>query len=378
MHVTCLAVTGVMMPLELEPIHAMLTHLRDRMADALRRASEVEQLLADPETVKDAPRLAALGREHHRLAEVVFKVNRFAKAEIELADAREMANGDDADFAAEAKAEVERLDLECTALEKALLPLLIPRDPLDDRPAIFELRAGTGGDEAALFAADLLRMYTRFIERQGWRIEGISYSDGTLGGVKEAVFKVIGDGAFGMLRWESGVHRVQRVPATESQGRIHTSAATVAVLPEAEEVDVKIEDKDLRIDVFRSSGPGGQSVNTTDSAVRITHIPTGLVVSQQDQKSQLQNKAKGMEVLRARLLDLRLSEREAERSRMRKSQVSTGDRSAKIRTYNFPQGRVTDHRVGVTLYDIDRVLDGDLGPFLEAIALANAEESLSG
>ena len=378
MHVMCLAVTGVTMPLELEHIHAMLTHLRDRMADALRRASEVEQLLADPETVKDAPRLAALGREHHRLAEVVVKVNRFAKAETELTDAREMANGDDADFATEAKAEVESLELECTALEKALLPLLIPRDPLDDRPAIFELRAGTGGDEAALFAADLLRMYTRFIERQGWRIEGISYSDGTLGGVKEAVFKVIGDGAFGMLRWESGVHRVQRVPATESQGRIHTSAATVAVLPEAEEVDVKIEDKDLRIDVFRSSGPGGQSVNTTDSAVRITHIPTGLVVSQQDQKSQLQNKAKGMEVLRARLLDLRLSEREAERSRMRKSQVSTGDRSAKIRTYNFPQGRVTDHRVGVTLYDIDRVLDGDLGPFLEAIALANAEESLSG
>ncbi len=378
MHVTCLAVTGITKPFELEHTLSMLTHLRDRMADALRRATEVEQLLADPETVKDAPRLAALGREHHRLAEVVQKVNRYTKAEAELADAREMANGDDADFAAEARAEVERLEQECTGLEKALLPLLIPRDPLDDRPAIFELRAGTGGDEAALFAADLLRMYTRFIERKGWRIEGISYSDGTLGGVKEAVFKVIGDGAFGMLRWESGVHRVQRVPATESQGRIHTSAATVAVLPEAEEVDVKIEDKDLRIDVFRSSGPGGQSVNTTDSAVRITHIPTGLVVSQQDQKSQLQNKAKGMEVLRARLLDLRLSEQEAERSRMRKSQVSTGDRSAKIRTYNFPQGRVTDHRVGVTLYDIDRVLDGDLGPFLDAIALANAEESLSG
>jgi peptide chain release factor 1 len=373
-----LRVTGSTKTSELEHLSSMLTHLRDRMADALRRATEVEQLLADPETVKDAPRLAALGREHHRLAEVVQKVNRYTKAEAELADAREMANGDDADFVAEARAEVERLEAECTALEKALLPLLIPRDPLDDRPAIFELRAGTGGDEAALFAADLLRMYTRFIERKGWRIEGISYSDGTLGGVKEAVFKVIGDGAFGMLRWESGVHRVQRVPATESQGRIHTSAATVAVLPEAEEVDVKIEDKDLRIDVFRSSGPGGQSVNTTDSAVRITHIPTGLVVSQQDQKSQLQNKAKGMEVLRARLLDLRLSEQEAERSRMRKSQVSTGDRSAKIRTYNFPQGRVTDHRVGVTLYDIDRVLDGDLGPFLEAIALANAEESLSG
>lgn len=372
MLVTNGAVTGVTYLIPL-----MLNHLRERTAEALNRAIEVEQLLSDPETVKDAPRLAALGREHHRLAEVVVKANRLAKAEQELGDAREMADGDDADFAAEARAEVDRLQAECAALEKALLPLLIPRDPLDDRPAIVEIRAGTGGDEAALFAADLLRMYTRFIERRGWRIEGISHSDAALGGIKEAVFKVIGDGAFGVLRWESGVHRVQRVPATESQGRIHTSAATVAVLPEAEEVDVRIEDKDLRIDVFRSSGPGGQSVNTTDSAVRITHIPTGLVVSQQDQKSQLQNKAKGMEVLRARLLDLRLSEQEAERSRLRKSQVSTGDRSAKIRTYNFPQGRVTDHRVGVTLYDIDRVMGGDLSAFLEALALANAEEKLS-
>ena len=356
----------------------MLSHLRDRIEDALRRATEVEQLLADPETVKDAPRLAALGREHHRLAETVIKATRLRRAEQELAEAREFAFGDDAEFAAEAKAEAERLASEVDALEKSLVPLLIPRDPLDDRPAIFELRAGTGGDEAALFAADLQRMYSRFIERRGWRVESIQYSEGALGGVKESVFKVVGDGAFGVLRWESGVHRVQRVPATESQGRIHTSAATVAVLPEAEEVDVRIEDKDLRIDVFRSSGPGGQSVNTTDSAVRITHLPTGLVVSQQDQKSQLQNKAKGMEVLRARLLDRRLSEQEAERSRMRKSQVSTGDRSAKIRTYNFPQGRVTDHRVGVTLYDIDRVLDGDLAPFLDALALANAEEKLSG
>lgn len=348
------------------------------MADALRRATEVEQLLADSETTRDAARLADLGREHHRLAEVVAKANRLQKAEQELADAREMATGDDPDFAAEAKTEVARLEAEVEQLQKSLLPLLIPRDPLDDRPAIMEIRAGTGGDEAALFAGDLVRLYTRFIERRGWRIEAISWSDGAVGGVKEAVFKVIGDGAFGVLRWESGVHRVQRVPATESQGRIHTSAATVAVLPEAEEVDVRIEDKDLRIDVFRSSGPGGQSVNTTDSAVRITHIPTGIVVSQQDQKSQLQNKAKGMEVLRARLLDLRLSEQEAERSRLRKSQVSTGDRSAKIRTYNFPQGRVTDHRVAVTLYDIDGVMNGDIGGFLDAIQLANAEESLAG
>jgi peptide chain release factor 1 len=356
----------------------MLNHLRDRLEEALRRAVEVEQLLSDPETVKDAPRLVALGKEHHRLAEVVAKGNRLGKAEQELADAREMAAGDDKDFAAEAEAEVERLEAECAALEKQLLPMLIPSDPLDDRPAILEVRAGTGGDEAALFAGDILRMYTRFIERRGWRMEPISYSEAAMGGIKEGIFKIVGDGAFGTLRWESGVHRVQRVPATESQGRIHTSAATVAVLPEAEELDMRIEDKDLRIDVFRSSGPGGQSVNTTDSAVRITHIPTGIVVSQQDQKSQLQNKAKGMIVLRSRLLDLRLSEQEAERSRMRKSQVSTGDRSAKIRTYNFPQGRVTDHRIGLTLFDINRVLDGDLSPFLEALALANAEEKLSG
>ena len=236
-----------------------------------------------------------------------------------------------------------------------------------------------GGDEAALFAADLYRMYTRYIERHGgWRIEMISMGDGTLGGIKEAIFKVSGHEAFGQLRFESGVHRVQRVPATEAAGRIHTSAATVAVLPEAEEIDLKIEDKDLRIDVFRSSGPGGQSVNTTDSAVRITHIPSGLVVSQQDQKSQLQNKIKAMDVLRSRLLDLKVAEAEAERSRMRKSQVSTGDRSAKIRTYNYPQSRVTDHRIGYTTHDLAGVMDGKLDDLMDALRLADIEEKLSG
>jgi peptide chain release factor 1 len=281
-------------------------------------------------------------------------------------------------MAAEAANEVERLEAAIAELESKLKPALLPHDPLDDRNAIVEIRAGTGGDEAALFAADLLRMYSRYIERQGWRRETISFSEGALGGVKEAIFKVSGDGAFGAMRWESGVHRVQRVPATETQGRIHTSAATVAVLPEAEDVDVRIEDKDLRIDVFRSSGPGGQSVNTTDSAVRITHIPTGLVVSQQDQKSQLQNKLKAMEVLRARLLDLRVSEQEAERSKMRKSQVGTGDRSAKIRTYNFPQSRITDHRIGFTTHDLAGVMDGNLEPLVEALKLADVEEQLGG
>ena len=303
---------------------------------------------------------------------------RLHKTENELADARELVLVDDPEMAAEAAREVQQLEASISDLEARLKPALLPHDPLDDRNAIIEIRAGTGGDEAALFAADLYRMYTRFVERAGWRREAISHSEGALGGVKEAIFKVSGDGAFGAMRWESGVHRVQRVPATETQGRIHTSAATVAVLPEAEEVDVKIEDKDLRIDVFRSSGPGGQSVNTTDSAVRITHIPSGLVVSQQDQKSQLQNKLKAMEVLRARLLDLRVSEQEAERSRMRKSQVGTGDRSAKIRTYNYPQSRITDHRIGFTTHDLTGVMDGHLEPIIDALKLADVEEQLGG
>ena len=303
---------------------------------------------------------------------------RLRKTEDELAQVRELVSVDDPELAAEARAEVSRLEEEVSRNEQQLKPLLIPRDPLEDRNAIVEIRAGTGGDEAALFAADLYRMYQRYADTKGWRREVISLSEGSLGGLKEAVFKLMGAGAYGDMRWESGVHRVQRVPATENQGRIHTSAATVAVLPEAEEIDVKIEDKDLRIDVFRSSGPGGQSVNTTDSAVRITHIPTGLVVSQQDQKSQLQNKLKAMEVLRARLLDLRVSEQEAERSRMRKTQVGTGDRSAKIRTYNFPQNRVTDHRINVTLHELARVLGGEVEPLIEALRLADVEERLRG
>jgi len=298
------------------------------------------------------------------------------RIEQELAETRELLRSDDPEMAAEATAEEARLE---TALEEVLAeikPALIPHDPLDDRPAIVEIRGGAGGDEAAIFAADLYRMYTRFAEGRRWRVEVISQSDGTLGGMKEAIFKVKGDGAFGAMRWESGVHRVQRVPVTESQGRIHTSAATVAVLPEAEEIDLKIEDKDLRIDVFRSSGPGGQSVNTTDSAVRITHIPTGIVVSQQDQKSQLQNKLRAMEVLRARLLDARIAEQEAARARMRKTQVGTGDRSAKIRTYNYPQNRVTDHRINLTLHELTKVLNGEIEPFIEALKVADIEEKL--
>ena len=320
--------------------------------------------------------MSALGREHRHLEPVVEMAGLLKKFENELADAHELVSVDDPEMAAEARAEESRLKAAIADLEERIKPALIPHDPLDDRPAIVEIRAGTGGDEAAIFAADLFRMYSRFAEKRGWRVEMISYSEGTLGGVKEAIFKIKGDGVFGTMRWESGVHRVQRVPVTESQGRIHTSAATVAVLPEAEEIDLKIEDKDLRIDVFRSSGPGGQSVNTTDSAVRITHLPSGIVVSQQDQKSQLQNKIKAMEVLRARLLDAKLAEQEAERARMRKTQVGTGDRSAKIRTYNFPQNRVTDHRIGFTMHELSRVMDGEIEPVIEALKMADVEDRL--
>ena len=305
---------------------------------------------------------------------VVELAGRLRKYENELAQVRELVLVDDPEMAVEARAEQARLEHAIAASEKELTPLVIPRDPLDDRNAIVEIRAGTGGDEAALFAADLYRMYERFLTRRGYKIEPITFSSGVLHGIKEVVYKVIGDGAYGMMRWESGVHRVQRVPATENQGRIHTSAATVAVLPEAEEVDVKIEDKDLRIDVFRAGGPGGQGVNTTDSAVRITHLPTGIEVKQQDQRSQIQNKAKAMEILRARLLDMRLAEQEAERARMRKTQVGTGDRSAKIRTYNYPQSRVTDHRIGFTSHNLPAILDGAVEPLIEALRLAEVEE----
>ena len=347
-----------------------------RLRQALGRAEEVARLLADPGITRDPAQLKLLGREHTRLAPVVRLAERLDRLQDELAQAREMAEDADPELVALARAELARVPGEIEALEAELHSLLLPRDPHDDRDAIIEIRAGTGGDEAALFAADLYRMYQRFGERNGLSWEPITLSDGTLGGLKEAIVAVRGPGAYGLLRRESGVHRVQRVPATETQGRIHTSAATVAVLPEAEEVDVKIDPQDLKSDVFRSSGPGGQSVNTTDSAVRITHLPTGLVVSQQDQKSQLQNKIKGLEVLRARLLDRMIAEQEAARSHERRTMVGTGDRSAKIRTYNYPQSRVTDHRINLSVHNLADVMNGHLDELVDALRMASRQELL--
>jgi peptide chain release factor 1 len=348
--------------------------VQDRLRQALARAEEVARELADPAVTRDPARLKSLGREHATLAPVVRAAGRLERAERELLEAREMAAAGDRDLADLAADELARLPGEIDALQRELQELLVPRDPHDDRDAIVEIRAGTGGDEAGLFAGDLLRMYTRFAERHGLSVEPIEIHAGLAGGVREAVVAMRGAGAYGLLRHESGVHRVQRVPATEAQGRIHTSAATVAVLPEAEEIDVKIDPAELRIDVFRSSGPGGQSVNTTDSAVRITHLPTGIVVSQQDQKSQLQNKLKAFEVLRARLLDKRISDQESARAAERKAMVGTGDRSGKIRTYNFPQSRVTDHRIGLSVHNLGDVIDGDLDEIVEALRLAAREE----
>lgn len=345
-----------------------------RLRQALARAEEVALQLADPAVAQDPARLKALGREHTRLRPLVDIAAQLRQLRDELDQARELAAEADPELAALAQAERDRLAPQVESLEARLHELLVPRDPHDDRDAIIEIRAGTGGDEAALFAADLERMYRRFSERHDLRVEPISASEGSVGGFKEVVFAVRGSGAFGLLRREAGVHRVQRVPATETQGRIHTSAATVAVLPEAEEVDVEINPQDLKIDVFRSSGPGGQSVNTTDSAVRITHLPTGLVVSQQDQKSQLQNKLKALEVLRARLLDRMIAQHEAARASERRAMVGTGDRSGKIRTYNFPQSRVTDHRINFTVHNLPDVLQGELDAIVDALRQASQEE----
>ena len=329
--------------------------------DAVRgRYRELGEAMAG-EAATDPKAYARLSKEYAELGPVIERIDALKGARAALEELEEIAADPEADAEMKALAQAEAREIEARlpGLDRALMVLLLPKDAADARNAILEIRAGTGGEEAALFAADLFAMYQRYAEAHGWRMELLSASETGIGGVKEAIAAVSGREVFARLKFESGVHRVQRVPATEASGRIHTSAATVAVLPEPEEVEVHVDEKDLRIDVYRSSGPGGQSVNTTDSAVRITHLPTGLVVTQQDEKSQHKNKAKALKVLRARLYEHQRSEAEAKRAASRRSQVGSGDRSERIRTYNFPQGRVTDHRIGLTLHKLDRVLAGE-------------------
>lgn len=332
--------------------------LENKFDKIVQRHEEVGELLSQGMT--DQSSFVKLSKEYSDATPVVEAIKELKVALQDLAGVEEMLkDASDPDLTAMAAAEKQSLVEQIPHLEQMIKVLLLPKDEADEKNAIIEVRAGTGGEEAALFAGDLLRMYQRYAEVQGWRFEIMNVSDSDIGGVREAVMTITGKGVFAKLKFESGVHRVQRVPATETSGRIHTSAATVAVLPEAEEVDVQIDEKDLRIDVFRSSGPGGQSVNTTDSAVRITHIPTGVVVQQQDEKSQHKNKAKALKILRSRLYEEERRRAQEERAHARKSQIGTGDRSERIRTYNFPQGRVTDHRINLTLYKLDAVLNGE-------------------
>ena len=349
----------------------------DRLAELEARYEEIAGLLSTPEAAADPSRLADLGRELSRLEPLVSDLRRWRAAQIQLTDARAMADDPDEEMRLMAREETTRLDAEIATLEADLRMRLVPRDPNDDRNVIVEVRAGTGGEEAALFAADLFRMYARYAERRRWKLEVMTTSESDSGGFKEIIAEIRGDAAFSRLKFESGVHRVQRVPSTEAQGRIHTSTATVSVLPEADEVEVQIDEKDLRVDVYRSRGPGGQSVNTTDSAVRITHLPTGLVVAIQDEKSQHKNRAKAMSVLRARLLEAEQERQAAERGEERRSQVGTGERSEKIRTYNFPDDRVTDHRIGLTVHNLPALLEGDLDRVIEPLMEADQARRLS-
>ncbi len=348
--------------------------MRDRLRDLLARRAEVEDRLADPAVQADRTAFTRLSREHAAGEEAAAVATEWLAVDADHAAALELAAGPDgAVFASEARELAARRD----ELGERIRRLLLPRDPDDDRDVILEVRAGTGGDEAGLFAGELYAMYLAYARRRGWSVRELSVTPQSVGGVREAIAELAGAGAFAALKHESGVHRVQRVPATESQGRIHTSTASVAVLPVAEEVDVAIDPADLRIDVFRSSGPGGQSVNTTDSAVRVTHLPTGLVVSCQDEKSQHQNREQALRILRARLLEAARAEAAAARADARRGQIGTGDRSERIRTYNLPQSRITDHRIGLSLHDPDRVLAGDLEPLVVALRSAEAEARLA-
>ena len=342
------------------------------------RFEEINRLLCDPEVIQDQPRYRKLTKEHAELSPVVEAYQRYTRLASEVASQQQILTDPDEDqeFKDLAREELPGLRKHLAESEQGLKTLLLPRDPLDNSDIVLEIRAGTGGEEAALFAGDLLKMYLRYSEHQGWRTELLSTSLSEKGGFKEVIVGIDGNEVFKKLKFESGVHRVQRVPVTEAQGRIHTSAATVAVLPEADEVEVEINPNDLRVDVFRSSGPGGQSVNTTDSAVRVTHLPTGIVVQCQDEKSQHKNKGKAIKILRARLYERMLEEQRQEQAAQRKSLVGSGDRSERIRTYNFPQGRVTDHRINLTAYKLSAVLAGDLDEFVDALLTHDETERL--
>lgn len=350
----------------------------DKLTAVESRFEELTHQLSSPEVVKDRALFEKYSREHRDLTEVVATFRSYRKAKEELEGAKELVASGDAEMAAIAQEEFKLLQGEVAGLEQRLKLLLIPKDPNDEKNVIMEIRAGTGGDEAAIFAGDLFRMYTRYAETKGWKLQLLSSSESSPGGYKEVICEISGQGVYSKMKFEGGVHRVQRVPATETQGRIHTSTVTVAVLPEAEDVDVHIEQKDLRIDVYRSGGHGGQSVNTTDSAVRITHLPTNLVVAIQDEKSQIKNREKAMRVLKARLLDMKQREQTEARHADRKNQVGTGERSEKIRTYNYPQSRLTDHRIGLSLYNLSQVVDGDLDPVVDALVTYYQAEALKG
>lgn len=341
-----------------------------------RRFEDLEQQLSSPDILSDQERFRKLAKAHADLKIVVDAFRRYKDLKAQLDGSKAMLGDSDPEIRAMAQEEIKEIEARLPDLERELKILLLPKDPMGDKNIILEIRAGTGGDEAALFAADLFRMYSRYAEGKGWKVEVLSASETGTGGYKEIVALITGNKAYSHLKYEAGTHRVQRVPATESQGRIHTSAATVAIMPEAEEADVVLRPDDLRFDVFRSSGPGGQSVNTTDSAVRVTHIPTGIVVSCQDEKSQHKNKAQALKVLRSRLLQAEQERLQAEQAENRRSQVGSGDRSERIRTYNFPQGRVTDHRVNLTLYKLDAVMEGDIQELVDALTTAAQAEIL--
>lgn len=348
----------------------------EKTKEIINRSKSLSKQLGDPKIASDPKRYREIAKQHHELESVVAKGKEYVKLMDQIAEDQTILEGNDVELRALVKDELDELQERKVALEEELKLLLLPKDPRDNKNTIMEIRAGTGGEEAALFAADLFRMYFRYAEQKGWKLSVLSSSETGNGGFKEVIFSLEGESVFGEMKFEGGVHRVQRVPVTEGSGRIHTSAATVAVLPEANEIDLEIDPMDLRIDTFRASGHGGQHVNKTESAIRITHISTGLVVTCQDEKSQYKNRTAAMKVLRSRLLALEEEKQRAQRDRARKSMVSTGDRSAKIRTYNFPQGRITDHRINLTLYQLDGIMDGDISKLVEQLRIADQLERL--